>query len=87
MPDCRSDVSSPEDWSQLTKITENCYLTTLCEQNVETVSGNMYITLQNKDDYRNMASLESTRKLYTALETAEHCSTLLALLVHALRSN
>ena len=27
--------------------------------------------LQNKDDYRNMASFDSTRKLYTAVETAE----------------
>ena len=31
---------------------------------METVSGNMYITLQNKDEYKNMARLESTRKLY-----------------------
>jgi hypothetical protein len=35
----------------------------------------MCITLQNKDDYRNMASFNSTMKLYTALETAEHVYT------------
>jgi hypothetical protein len=42
---------------------------------VETVSGNMHITLQNKDDYRNMASFDSTKKLYTTVETAEHVYT------------
>ena len=42
---------------------------------METVSGNVYITLQNKDYYRNMASFDSTRKLYTAVETAEHVYT------------
>ena len=42
---------------------------------METVGGNMYITLQNKDDYRNMASLDSTKKLYTAVKTAEHVYT------------
>jgi hypothetical protein len=42
---------------------------------VETVSGNMYITLQNKNDYRKMTSLDSTRMLYTALETSEHVYT------------
>jgi hypothetical protein len=39
------------------------------------VSGNMHITLQNKDGYRNMASLDITRKLYTTVETAEHAHT------------
>jgi hypothetical protein len=38
---------------------------------VDNVSSNMNITLQNKDEYRHMASLDSTRKLYTAVETAE----------------
>ena len=42
---------------------------------METVSRNMHITLQNKEDYRNMASFDSTRKLYTAVETAEHVYT------------
>ena len=31
--------------------------------------------LQNKVDYRNMARFDSTRKLYTAVETAEHVCT------------
>jgi hypothetical protein len=43
--------------------------------NVETVGGNIYIKLQNKDDYRNMASLDGTRKLYTAVKTSEYVYT------------
>ena len=35
----------------------------------------MYITFQNKDDYRNMASLDCTKKPYTAVKTAEHVYT------------
>jgi hypothetical protein len=35
----------------------------------------MYITLENKDDYRNMASFDSTKKLYSAMKTAEHVYT------------
>ena len=42
---------------------------------METVSGNLHITLENKDDYRNIASFDSTRKLYTAVEAADHVYT------------
>jgi hypothetical protein len=31
--------------------------------------------LQNKDEYRNMASFDSSRKMYAAVETAEHVYT------------